>query len=80
MNVTAINVFIQVDGRETMAIIGAEQGELFVRALGAFQAAPTNDVTLYNLPPEVEKHVQNARLALFEHWNRIKAAKQPKRP
>ena len=38
MNVTAINVFIEIDGKQYIAPVTAESAELFIGMLPAFQS------------------------------------------
>ncbi|TDF24604.1 hypothetical protein EZI45_20940 [Delftia tsuruhatensis] len=80
MNITAINVFIEVDGKQTMAFIGKEQAELFVRMLPSFQDGQPDAPELYTLPASVAAPLEKTRAALYDHLMRPKTAEKGQTP
>ncbi|EPD40890.1 MAG TPA: hypothetical protein DDZ62_03350 [Delftia acidovorans] len=80
MNITAINVFIEVDGKQTMAFIGKEQAELFVRMLPSFQDGQPNAPKLYTLPASVAAPLEKTRAALYDCLMKPKAAEKGQTP
>lgn len=67
MTITAINVFIEVDGKQCAAFISAEMADVFVRMLPAMQAGQPQQAMLHTLPPSVIAPLLETRLAMGEH-------------
>lgn len=70
MTVTAINVFVEVDGQQCLAIIDPAMASSFMHMLPAFQKGQPDDARLSALPDEVAEHLIKLRRTLLE---RIKA-------
>ncbi|WP_315127305.1 hypothetical protein [Comamonas antarctica] len=64
MNVTAINVFIEVDGKQTIAFINKDSVEMFIGMLPAFQTDQPKAAKLQVLPEQVALRLQATRQAL----------------
>ena len=73
MAITAINVFIEVDGKQYIAPIRADAADLFMGMLGAFQKDENQRATLIPLHDDVSKHLIATRRALLK---RIEAQKE----
>ena len=76
MAITAINVFIEVDGKQHIAPIRAEAADLFIGMLGAFQKDATKGATLIPLHDDVSKHLIATRRALLKRINAQRAQAQ----
>lgn len=74
MNITAVNVFIEVDGKQCIALIDPKKVELFVGMLPVAQADGHKNALLHNLPPSVVEPLQRTRVALYEYVTARKAA------
>ena len=72
MAITAINLFIEVDGKQYIAPIRADAADLFMGMLGAFQKDATKGATLIPLHDDVSEHLIATRRALLK---RIEAQK-----
>lgn len=72
MTITAINVFVEVDGKQHIAIIDADMAPMFMGMLGAFQKGQQDCATLIPLHDDVAEHLLNLRRALLA---RIEAQK-----
>lgn len=72
MTITAINVFVEVDGKQHIAIIDADMAPMFMGMLGAFQKGQQDGATLIRLHDDVAEHLLNLRRALLA---RIEAQK-----
>ena len=65
MHITAINVFIEADGKQHIALIDPEMSDMFVGMLGAFQKGQRDGVTLVPLQDDAAEHLLNVRRALW---------------
>lgn len=74
MAITAINVFIEVDGKQHIAPIRADAADLFMGMLGAFQKDEKHRATLIPLHEDVSEHLIATRRALLK---RIEAQREP---
>ncbi|MDH1335849.1 hypothetical protein N5D77_18150 [Comamonas thiooxydans] len=74
MAITAINVFIEVDGKQHIAPIRADAADLFMGMLGAFQKDEKHRATLIPLHDDVSEHLIATRRALLK---RIEAQREP---
>lgn len=79
MNITAINVFIEIDGKQCAAFISADMADVFVRMLPAMQAGQPEKATLHTLPESVMQPLQQTRKAIWEHFMAKQNAKTQKR-
>ncbi|MCG3785703.1 hypothetical protein [Delftia acidovorans] len=75
MTITAINVFIEVDGKQCAAFISEEMADVFVRMLPAMQAGQPQQAMLHTLPDSVVKPLQQTRMAMWEHLMAAQNAK-----
>lgn len=66
MQVTAINVFIEVDGKQCVAFIDADKAELFIGLLGAFQKDQPKRAVLTPLSPKTSVRLLETRVSLLE--------------
>lgn len=69
-NVTAINVFIEIDGKHCIALIDPGKAEIFLGMLPAFQHGEKQSAELVTLPDTVTEHLLNTRRAILEHVQR----------
>lgn len=65
-HVTAISVYLVVDGKLCMAPISPESATMFVGMLPAFQQGQPAAARLIGMPPSVAQHVEAAGRALGE--------------
>lgn len=79
MTITAINVFIEVDGKQCAAFISEEMADVFVRMLPAMQAGQQQQAMLHTLPPSVIAPLLQTRWAMGEHLMAARKAKAPKK-
>lgn len=75
MTVTAINVFVEVDGKQHIAVIDSDMASMFMAMLGTFQKGQQAGATLIPLHDDVAEHLLNLRRALLA---RIEAQKKGK--
>lgn len=75
MTITAINVFIEVDGKQHIALIDPQMSSMFIGMLGAFQKGQCDRVTLIPLHDDVAEHLLNTRRALLARIEAQKAGK-----
>lgn len=80
MNITAINVFIEVDGKQCIAFINPEMAEVFVGMLPAMQTGQPKHAVLRPLPPSVAAPLEQVRAALYDHLMKPKAAEKGQTP
>ncbi|MCO5339274.1 hypothetical protein [Delftia tsuruhatensis] len=80
MTITAINVFIEMDGKQCIAFINPEMAEVFVGMLPAMQTGQPKHAVLRPLPPSVAEPLQQTRAALYEHLMAARNAKAPSAP
>lgn len=66
MNITAINVFVEIDGKQCIAIIDPQMAQMFMGMLGAYQSGQPDGAQLSILPSEVSRHVIAARQAIAD--------------
>lgn len=79
MTITAINVFVEVDGKQHIAFIDGESANLFIGMLGAFQRGQPKNATLVPLHDDVSKHLIATRSALLKRIESQQAkTKEPK--
>lgn len=76
MNITAINVLIQIDGKEHIALINHEMAEMFVQMLGAFQSSPGNGTSVIPLPTNVVTQIDIMREELFKVFSAARTKAQ----
>jgi hypothetical protein len=82
-SVTAINVFIEVDGAQHIAILDPAMAPMFMGMLGACQGGQPDGPRITKLPPDVASHLIDLRRALLAHWKKpmeIQAATQEPKP
>lgn len=75
MSITAINVFIEIDGKQCAAFISAEMADVFVRMLPAMQTGQPAQAVLRALPDSVVKPLQQTRMAMWDHFMAAQKAK-----
>lgn len=73
MAITAINVFVEVDGQQCLAVIDHRMADLFMGMLGAYQAGQPNGARLSKLPDSATEHLLATRRAILEHIERQRA-------
>lgn len=79
MTITAINVFVEVDGNQHIAFIDGESASLFIGMLGAFQRGQPKNATLVPLHDDVSQHLIATRRALLKQIEAKQAkTKEPK--
>lgn len=79
MNITAINVFVEVDGKQHIAFIDGESANLFIGMLGTFQRGQPKQATIVPLHDDVSKHLIATRRALLKQIKAKQAkTKEPK--
>ena len=76
MAITAINVLVEVDGKQHIAPIRAEAADLFMGMLGAFQKEGAAGATLVPLHDDVAKHLIATRRALLKRIEAQRAAQK----
>ena len=76
MNVTAINVFIEIDGKQYIAPVTAESAELFIGMLPAFQSGKQSSTQLVPLHDDIAKHLLAMRRALLDRFQHLEAEKR----
>lgn len=71
-NITAINVFIEIDGQQCIAPIKPESANIFMHMLPSFQGNedPKAGANLSKLPPAAVDHLLATRRAIWEHANK----------
>lgn len=71
-NITAINVFIEVDGKQCIAVIDHQMKDIFLGMLPAYQGrpGPNASINLATLPPAASEHLIECRRAILEHIKR----------
>ena len=62
--VTAVSVFVEVDGSPCLAPIAPEAAQAFLAMLAAFQSGQPTATNLIRLPESVAKHVRAAGRAI----------------
>lgn len=70
-NVTAINVFVEIDGKQYLTPVKAEMASIFIGMLSAYQGRES-EVQLYSLPPAVTGKLLETRAAIKTHLERPK--------
>lgn len=78
MEITAINLFIEVDGEKYIAPIRAEAVDLFIGMLPAFQGEGAKSASLVALPDEVSRHLIAARRELLARFEARRTEKKGK--
>lgn len=73
MTVTAINVFIEVDGQQCIAMIDTAMASYFMHILPAFQKSQPEAIRLVSLPDEVTAHLLDLRRTFLAHLEAVKA-------
>ena len=66
-DITAINVFIEVDGLQCIALIDPEKKDLFMGMLAAFQRGESSTASLSPLPETAASHLIELRRALLDY-------------
>ena len=69
-NITAISVFVELDGRLCLAPIAPDSAQLFVSMLSVYQGDPDKGVTLYPVPDEARACVYQAGQIIGERINK----------
>lgn len=64
--VTAINVFVEIGGKQHIAILDHRMAQTFLGTLGACQSGHPNGARLTILPDEVSEHLLATRRALVD--------------
>lgn len=75
MEVTAINIFVEVNGKQCIAIIDPAMANMFMGMLGAYQRGQPDVARLSTLPDSVTKHLIATRKAILDHVERAQAQK-----
>ena len=79
MTITAINVFVEVDGKQHIAFIDGDSAELFIGMLGAFQRGQPRNATLVPLHEDVSNQLIATRRELLKQIEAKQAkTKEPK--
>lgn len=73
-NITAISIFIEVDGRLCLAPIAPESAQIFVGMLSSYQSNPDKGTTLYPIPDEARDCVYRAGQIIGECINKGKTS------
>lgn len=68
MTVTAINVFVEMDGKQHIAILNPQMAQMFLGMLGAYQSGQPDGARLTVLPEDVSQHLLAARQALADRF------------
>lgn len=76
MAITAINVFVEVDGQQCLAILDHRMTDLFIGMLGAYQTGQPKEARLSKLPDSATEHLLATRRAILKHIARAKAQKE----
>ncbi len=64
--ITAINVFVEIGGKQCIAIIDPQMAPMFMGMLGAYQSGQPDAARLSVLPDEVSGHLLAARQAIAD--------------
>jgi len=64
--ITAINVFVEIGGKQCIAIIDPQMAPMFMGMLGAYQSGQPDAARLSVLPNDVSGHLLAARQAIAE--------------
>lgn len=75
MTITAINIFVEVDGKQCIALIDPAMANMFMGMLGAYQRDQPRQANLSVLPDSVTKHLIATRQAILDHVENAKAKK-----
>lgn len=75
LNITAISVFIEIDGRLCLAPIAPDSAQIFVNMLSAYQSNPEKGVTLYPVPDEARECVYLAGQIIGERIGKGKTSR-----
>ena len=76
MTVTAINVFIELDGKQYIAPIDPEIVRIFMGMLGAYQRDQPSGAQLILLHEDIASHLLQLRRALHERITALQKKKQ----
>lgn len=66
-NITAISLFIEVDGRQYLAALDPDKKDLFMGMLPAFQSGDSKVARICPLPEQAVPHLLELRQSLFDH-------------
>ena len=55
--ITSINVYVEIDGQQCIAIIDPQMAQMFMGMLGAYQPGQPDGARLTRLPDEVSGHL-----------------------
>lgn len=69
----AINVFVEVDGKQCIAMIDPAMASAFMHMLPAFQKGQPEGIRLVALPDEVTEHLLELRRTFLAHIEAAKA-------
>lgn len=72
---TAINVFVEVDGKQCIAMIDPAMASAFMHMLPAFQKGQPENIHLIALPDEVTEHLLTLRRTFLAHVEAAQAQK-----
>ena len=70
--ITAISVFVEIDGRLCLAPIAPESAQMFVSMLSAYQSNPDKGATLYPVPDEARACVYQAGQIIGGRINKVR--------
>lgn len=76
MSITAINVFIEMDGKQYIAPIDQEMAGIFMGMLGAYQIDQPSGARLVVLHEDIASHLLQLRRALYERITALQQKKQ----
>lgn len=74
--ITAINVFIEANGKQYIAIIDPPMADMFVAMLGAYQKGEQSGTTLTTLPDSVTEHLLKTRQAIQNYIEQAREARR----
>jgi hypothetical protein len=74
--ITAINVFIEANGKQHIAIIDPTMADMFVAMLGAYQKGQQAETALITLPDSVTEHLLKTRQAIQNYIEQAREARR----
>lgn len=76
MSITAINVFIEMDGKQFIAPVQEGAADLFLGMLATCQSGNSSSTRLVPLHDDIAKHLLAARRAIVDRIQFLEAEKQ----
>lgn len=76
MSITAINVFVEVDGKQCIALIDPTMADMFMGMLGAYQRGQPSAANLSVLPDYATEHLFATRQAILDYVETKRAQAQ----